>query len=75
MTSIREAFDTMAWGPAPESPATAEAWLSQHQRAFGHFINGAWVEPGGGERFATSNPATGQELAKVAQGSQPDVDA
>jgi aldehyde dehydrogenase (NAD+) len=75
MTSIREAFDTMAWGPAPESPATAEAWLSQHGRAFGHFINGAWVKPAGGGRFATSNPATGQELATVAQASKAEVDA
>jgi aldehyde dehydrogenase (NAD+) len=75
MTSIREAFDTMAWGPAPESAATAEAWLERHGRAFGHFIDGAWVEPSPPERFATINPATGQELAKVAQGSRADVDA
>jgi len=75
MTSIREAFDTMAWGPAPESPANAEAWLERHGRSFGHFINGAWIEPAAGERFATSNPANGKELAKVAQGGKADVDA
>jgi aldehyde dehydrogenase (NAD+) len=75
MTTVREAFESMQWGPAPESPAQAEAWLEQHGRTFGHFINGAWVEPGGGERFATRNPANGKELAQVAQGSQADVDA
>ncbi len=74
MTSIREAFDTMAWGPAPESPASAEAWLDQHGRAFGHFINGAWTQSGG-EHFVTVNPANGKELAKVAQGSKAEVDA
>ena len=74
MTSIREAFETMAWGPAPESPASAEAWLEQHGRAFGHFIGGAWVEPGDG-RFPATNPANGKELAQVAQGSKAEVDA
>src|ERR1043166_5010597 len=75
MTSIRDAFETMAWGPAPESPANAEAWLDRHQRSFSHFINGAWKAPDPAERFAVINPATGKELAKVAQGSKADVDA
>ncbi|HEV8150036.1 MAG TPA: aldehyde dehydrogenase family protein [Gemmatimonadales bacterium] len=75
MTSIREAFETMQWGPAPESPAQAEAWLEQHGRAFGHYINGGWVAPSSGERLATMNPATGKELAQVAQGSPADVAA
>ena len=75
MTSIRDAFETMAWGPAPESPANAEAWLQQHQRSFSHFINGAWREPDPVERFSVINPATNKELAKVAQGSKADVDA
>src|ERR1051326_774755 len=65
----------MAWGPAPESAATAEAWLTEHRRSFGHLIDGAWVEPQAGERFATIDPATGQELARVAQGSAADVEA
>jgi aldehyde dehydrogenase (NAD+) len=75
MTSIRDAFETMAWGQAPESPATAQAWLEKHGRTFGHSINGSWVEPGGGEYFATINPATGVELAQVAQGTKEDVAA
>jgi aldehyde dehydrogenase (NAD+) len=75
MTTVREAFESMQWGPAPESAATAEAWLEKHGRALGHFINGSWVEPSDGERFATMNPATGKELAQVAQGSKADVDA
>ena len=65
----------MAWGPAPESAATAEAWLEQHGRAFGHYLNGAWTAPGDGERFETINPATSAVLARVAQGSKDDVNA
>jgi len=75
MTTIREAFETMAWGPAPESAAAAQAWLDKHGRAFGHFINGAWCAPAGGARLATVNPANGVEIAQVARGSTQDVDA
>ncbi len=75
MTSIRDAFETMAWGQAPESAATAQAWLERHKKVFGHYLNGAWAEPAPAEHFATINPATGAELAKVAQGSKGDVDA
>ena len=75
MTTIREAFDTMAWGPAPESAAAAQAWLDRHGRMLGHFINGAWCAPAGGARLATVNPANGVEIAQVARGSAQDVDA
>jgi aldehyde dehydrogenase (NAD+) len=74
MTTVRESFESMAWGPAPESAASAEAWLEQHGRAFGHYVGGAWVAPGGGERFDTINPATGAVLARVGVGSKADVD-
>jgi aldehyde dehydrogenase (NAD+) len=75
MTTIREAFETMAWGPAPESAAAAQAWLDKHGRVLGHFINGAWCAPADGARLATVNPANGVEIAQVAQGSARDVDA
>lgn len=38
------------------------------------FINGKWVG-GGGKSFATINPATGKELARIAEASEKDVDA
>ncbi len=74
MTSVREAFESMSWGPAPESPSLAMQWLEEHGRRFGHLIGGAFEPPVAGEHFATINPATGQELARVAQGSAADVD-
>ncbi|HEU5219621.1 MAG TPA: aldehyde dehydrogenase family protein [Gemmatimonadales bacterium] len=75
MTTVRESFESMAWGPAPESAATAEAWLATHGKAFGHYIGGGWVAPGLGERFDTINPANGAVLARVAAGSKEDVQA
>jgi Aldehyde dehydrogenase family len=36
-------------------------------------INGQWVEAAGGNTFATLNPATGEELARVAEGGAEDI--
>ncbi|HEX9754732.1 MAG TPA: aldehyde dehydrogenase family protein [Gemmatimonadales bacterium] len=65
----------MSWGPAPEAPGKAEAWLDRHGRTLGHLIGGRDVPPAEGEYFETINPATREVLAKVAQGSKADVDA
>jgi aldehyde dehydrogenase (NAD+) len=73
MTTIREAFDTMSWGPAPEAPAPALAWLDRHGRHFGHLIDGAFT-PAGRESFEVINPATRERLAAVSQASAEDVD-
>ncbi|MFN0180936.1 MAG: aldehyde dehydrogenase family protein [Gemmatimonadales bacterium] len=74
MTTVRDAFDSMAWGPAPESTTLATAWLDRHGRAFGHVIGGRFEPSDGAESFETSNPATGAMLARIAQGSRGDVD-
>src|ERR1700688_2577581 len=71
--SIAEKFLTMEYGPAPEDPKEAQAWLDRHKRRFGHFINGAWQAPAAGEYFDTCDPSTGEKLASVAQGSAADV--
>jgi aldehyde dehydrogenase (NAD+) len=73
--SIAEKFASMDYGTAPEDSKEALAWLEARGRKFGHFINGEWAQPNGGEYFATSDPATGEKLADVAQGSPKDVDA
>jgi aldehyde dehydrogenase (NAD+) len=71
MTSVREIFDSMAYGPAPEGNAEALAWIAAHQGRFGHWINGAFSAPGA--TFETRNPATGKVLAEVSQGSGDDI--
>jgi aldehyde dehydrogenase (NAD+) len=71
--SIAEKFLTMEYGPALEDPREAITWLDQHQRRFGHFINGGWQKPASGEYFETTDPSTGEILATVAQGTTEDV--
>jgi len=73
--SIVEKFMTMDYGPAPEDPREALAWLDRSGRRFSHFINGTWQPPANGEYFDTTDPSTGETLAAVAQGSAADVDA
>ncbi|KIT16484.1 aldehyde dehydrogenase family protein [Jannaschia aquimarina] len=69
--NVAEIFENMEWGPAPEARDEADAWLESHGRAFGHFIGGKRDKPG--ETFATVNPANGEELAQVTQGTEADV--
>jgi aldehyde dehydrogenase (NAD+) len=73
--SIAEKFLTLEYGPAPEDPKDAQLWLDRHQRRFGHFIAGEWRQPVEGGFFDTTNPATGEKIADVAQGSAADIDA
>ena len=73
MTDVKTAFESLAWGPAPESAAPAREWLDAHGRRFGLYVNGAWGEPG--DTFTVRDPATGAELALVTQASDADVDA
>ena len=72
MNRIAEIFTTLYYGPAPEDADPALAWLDSHGRAFGHFINGKWTAPA--STFATTNPATGAELAQISNGTADDVD-
>ncbi|MDQ6635796.1 MAG: aldehyde dehydrogenase family protein [Gemmatimonadota bacterium] len=73
MTSVREIYDTMEYGPAPEGDKPAREWLERHDGKFGHFIGGAWTKPSA--TFEVMNPATGKKLAQVSEGSKRDVDA
>ncbi len=73
--SIAEKFVAMEYGPAPEDPKEALAWLDAHGRRFGHFIDGTWRQPAESGYFETSDPSTGEKLATIAQGSAADVDA
>ncbi|HET6319156.1 MAG TPA: aldehyde dehydrogenase family protein, partial [Chloroflexota bacterium] len=72
MATVAELFETMPWGPAPEAAEPALAWLDQHGRTFGHFIDGSFR--GGSSTFTVRNPANRQPLAEVAQGTPEDVD-
>lgn len=71
--SVKTIFETMEYGPAPESAAEALAWLVDQGSQFGHFIGGEFTPVG--ETFESRNPATGDVLAHVTQGSDADVAA
>ncbi|WP_417280617.1 aldehyde dehydrogenase family protein [Celeribacter sp.] len=71
--SVKEIFDTMDYGTAPESAAEALAWLVDGGDRFGLFIGGKMTEPRA--VFEAKNPATGEVLAHLTQATEADVDA
>lgn len=72
MNRIVQIFETLEYGPAPETADQANAWLDSKNRVFGHFIDGGWTAPG--KTFASTNPATGDKLADITDGTSADVD-
>src|SRR3989442_13517895 len=72
MTTVSEIFETMAYGPAPESDKPALEWLDQHGRDFGVFVGGRWIKSKSGDRFDVINPATTARLARVTQAGEDD---
>jgi aldehyde dehydrogenase (NAD+) len=72
--NVAEIFETMDYGPAPESPTPVLAWIKERQ-PFGLFINGQWVKPASGQYLDSINPSTGKPLAQIAAASSADVDA
>lgn len=73
--TVMEIFETMDYGPAPESAEEATAWLERHERHFELFIGGKFQKATANERFDTLNPATQEVLASAAQAGAQDVDA
>jgi aldehyde dehydrogenase (NAD+) len=72
---VAEIFETLEYGPAPESAAPALQWLEARSRRFGLYIDGEWREPAAGEYFDSMNPASATPLAAIAQAGAEDVDA
>src|SRR5216683_1371124 len=73
--TVAELFETMAYGPAPESDKPALEWLARQGGEFGIYVGGRWVAGEQGKHFDVINPATTQRLARVVQASAADVDA
>ncbi|NCU20744.1 aldehyde dehydrogenase family protein, partial [Candidatus Falkowbacteria bacterium] len=72
MPAVSDILDSLDYGPAPEGTVEVRGWLAARGR-FGHFIGGAFTAPVG--LFDTLNPATGEVLAQVTQGTPADVAA
>ncbi|MEP3247360.1 MAG: aldehyde dehydrogenase family protein [Sneathiella sp.] len=72
--SIAEIFDSMDYGPAPESDENARNWLSHHNAKFDLFVGGTWTPPKSKKYFPTINPANGDPLGEIAKAGQEDID-
>ena len=72
--NVKEIFETMEYGPAPEAAAPGLAWI-QERTPLNLFINNQWVKPAGGQYIDSINPATGKRLAQIAAATSADVDA
>ena len=70
---VRDLFENLEYGPAPESPNEARQWLEERASTLDHFISGEWTTPDSGEYFPSHNPATNDLLAVVADGNEADV--
>ncbi len=71
--TVKDIFDTMAYGPAPENAGEALAWIVKHGGKLGQFIDGEATPHHDG--FVSKNPATGDVLAMVTQASADDVNS
>ncbi len=71
--TVKDIFQSMDYGNAPENAAEALAWIVDQGSQFGHFINGKFTDAGDG--FESTNPASGNVLATLSQATQSDVDA
>ena len=71
--TVKEIFETLDYGAAPESATEALAWLAKNWPGFGHFIAGKFTTPT--QDFDSRNPATGETLAHLSTATQLDVDA
>ncbi|ESO10836.1 hypothetical protein HELRODRAFT_97056 [Helobdella robusta] len=71
---IKDIFENLSYGPAPESDSVAQSWLEKHHRKFGHFINNEWVHPENRKFYETRNPSNDTALASTTQGTNEDVD-
>ncbi|XP_076445387.1 aldehyde dehydrogenase family 16 member A1-like [Babylonia areolata] len=73
-TSVKDIFENLNYGPATDADVVAKAWLDDHGRQFGHFINNQWDKPDGGVQVQIHNPCTGELLATVTEASETDVE-
>ena len=72
MSKVADILETLDYGPAPEANNLANEWLDAHERTFGFYVDGAWVEAT--HHFASFSPSTGQEIAQIGQATSSEID-
>src|SRR5438046_302962 len=74
MPTVAECYESMEYGPAPESATIAMQWI-RDRSPFKLFIGGEWANSALGDTFESVNPANSKNLATVAQGGPSDIDS
>ncbi|WP_299297684.1 aldehyde dehydrogenase family protein [uncultured Tateyamaria sp.] len=69
--TVKDIFETMDYGTAPEAAGEALKWIADRGGIAGHYINGQWGPLR--DDFAARNPATGDKLAGVTKGTADEV--
>src|SRR5438552_18297302 len=72
MRSNRRDREDSTMGAAVKLESSVERFVHAPVRKM--LIDGKWVEAASGKTFETPNPATGQVLARVAEGDAEDID-
>jgi aldehyde dehydrogenase (NAD+) len=75
MSKVAELFESLDYGPAPESADSVRAWIEANRQGFRMYVGGEWIEPADGDYFDTHDPANGSVLARVPQASSADIDS
>ncbi len=60
----------MATAVAPQMHSAVQAFVGKPRKMF---IDGKWVEAASGKTFPSYNPATGEVMAKIAEGDREDI--
>ncbi len=71
--TVKEIFESMDYGPAPESAAEAMAWIAARGGIAGNYVGGKWGPLR--EDMVLSNPATGERLAGLTKSTPDEVNA
>ena len=71
--TVKEIFETMDYGPAPESASEALQWIADRGGIAGPYVGGKWGPLR--DDFTSSNPATGERLAGVTKATAKEVQA
>ncbi|MBF0286703.1 MAG: aldehyde dehydrogenase family protein [SAR324 cluster bacterium] len=71
--NIQKIYETMEYGPAPESRTVADEWLQLRKHQFDLFIAGTWQTPKIRKYLESINPANKEFLAKIAVADKSDV--
>jgi aldehyde dehydrogenase (NAD+) len=75
MNSVREIFETMEYGPAPEAANVAVDWLEAHRRTFYPFVNGRFARFIDECYFDSADPRNGQTFARIVECGEIEVNA